>query len=680
MNLALLHNLSLALGLLAYLILIVFCVVSLIRKVTGKALLAVSIITFAYVLSLGLTGESILTLNLGLLMQYCWIVLALRAIGLSWEHVREIQYRALVVLFAVAAMALIAGVVYTWWLLPGALSAGSLQMRPTLTMELLLAVTGLVTVEQLVRNTRSDLRWRLRFLSLALGLVFTYALIYSTFALLYGAHFVELMAIYPAVLAIAVPLLIAASLRNRDAQLRFNLSREFAFRTGVLFVTGAALLVISLAGYYARLSGGDVATALAVLITAIAILALLVVIGSNQFQVRLRRFISENFYARKYDYRDVWGSVSSRLTEPSADFSVPQQCIRSFLDVLDATSGALWLYSETGALLPLAQLHTDWKLPLSRSLSATLLDFFSRKEWIIDLGTPPEEFQPTLPLQVRTELPESRFLIPLSVQGEPFGLIVVGQPHTDTVLSWEDYDVLKLISLQTAGFLALREADARLSESRQFDAVNRLSAFVVHDLKTVSAQLSLLTENAPKHKANPAFVDDMVTTVSNANEKLTKLLEQFRHRAKLPAQSVNLTELVTDVVNEFRHLSPQPQLNGGRVELVVSADRSRLAAVIGHTIENAVQATSATGEVKVSLQPNNSWVEVLIEDSGTGMDESFISEKLFVPFESTKGIAGMGMGAYQTREYLRSLGGNVEVISTPGTGTTFTLRIPRSTC
>jgi signal transduction histidine kinase len=57
------------------------------------------------------------------------------------------------------------------------------------------------------------------------------------------------------------------------------------------------------------------------------------------------------------------------------------------------------------------------------------------------------------------------------------------------------------------------------------------------------------------------------------------------------------------------------------------------------------------------------------------MSEEFIRERLFKPFESTKS-AGMGIGVFESREYMRELGGTLEVSSTPGAGTTFQVTLP----
>ncbi len=69
---------------------------------------------------------------------------------------------------------------------------------------------------------------------------------------------------------------------------------------------------------------------------------------------------------------------------------------------------------------------------------------------------------------------------------------------------------------------------------------------------------------------------------------------------------------------------------------------------------------------------------MLVEDTGAGMDADFVRDRLFRPFDSTKGSKGMGIGAYQVREYIRLLGGDVEVQSSPGHGTRFAVSLPLS--
>ena len=65
-----------------------------------------------------------------------------------------------------------------------------------------------------------------------------------------------------------------------------------------------------------------------------------------------------------------------------------------------------------------------------------------------------------------------------------------------------------------------------------------------------------------------------------------------------------------------------------------------------------------------------------IKDTGHGMDEDFIRNRLFKPFDTTKGNAGIGIGMYESREYLRQLGGDIFVQSEAGKGAIISLQIP----
>jgi signal transduction histidine kinase len=109
---------------------------------------------------------------------------------------------------------------------------------------------------------------------------------------------------------------------------------------------------------------------------------------------------------------------------------------------------------------------------------------------------------------------------------------------------------------------------------------------------------------------------------------------------------------------------------------IVYADRDRLVAVIDHIIQNAQEATPATGGVSVRLIEKDQQASIEISDDGVGMEAAFIRERLFRPFDSTKGLSGMGIGAYECREFVQSLGGRVEVSSSPGKGTRFVIILP----
>ena len=94
-----------------------------------------------------------------------------------------------------------------------------------------------------------------------------------------------------------------------------------------------------------------------------------------------------------------------------------------------------------------------------------------------------------------------------------------------------------------------------------------------------------------------------------------------------------------------------------------------------HLIQNAIEATPKDGQVLVRLSRQESNAIVEVKDTGHGMSEEFIRERLFKPFDSTK-AAGMGIGVFEIREYVRELEGHLEVTSQPSNGTTFRVILP----
>jgi putative PEP-CTERM system histidine kinase len=226
--------------------------------------------------------------------------------------------------------------------------------------------------------------------------------------------------------------------------------------------------------------------------------------------------------------------------------------------------------------------------------------------------------------------------------------------------------------------LAQQAADRRLAEGRQFDAFNRFAAFVMHDLKNSAAQLQLLVRNAARHRNNPEFIDDAFATIENTADRITRLIAQLQARNARAGQGRSeLKQVLRSALERCATQPPAPEGDLEAVQAHVLADPERLAGVFEHVIRNAQQAAGASGNVKVTTRSDGDVATVAIADTGPGMDPEFVRERLFRPFDSTKGGIGMGIGAYQAREYVREVGGSVEVQSTPGSGTRFIIRLPQ---
>ncbi|MCX8012979.1 MAG: ATP-binding protein, partial [Rectinema sp.] len=110
-------------------------------------------------------------------------------------------------------------------------------------------------------------------------------------------------------------------------------------------------------------------------------------------------------------------------------------------------------------------------------------------------------------------------------------------------------------------------------------------------------------------------------------------------------------------------------------KLFARGDPERIERVIGHLVQNALDATAADGQVWLILRRHGGLAEIEIGDTGCGMSPEFIRERLFRPFITTK-EAGMGIGAYESRQYIREIGGDIRVESEENHGTRFYVTLP----
>ena len=405
-------------------------------------------------------------------------------------------------------------------------------------------------------------------------------------------------------------------------------------------------------------------------------LTLTVLLFSGQIRARFRVWLSKNFFSYKYDYRIEWLEFTRILASGSAD--IPENITRAVANLAKSPAGILWSRGDDGRF----GIETNWEMPSpDTDIDMTGLSrWLQEHEWIIDLREwelAPDLYRNLQLPQELTELSRAWLIIPLLFGDRLQGILLLRESDLSRELNWEDRDLLKVAGRQAASHLAQYQADKALVESRQFEAFNRLSAYVIHDLKNILAQLSLAVANAEKHKHNPEFIDDMVDTISNTVSRMSNLMAQLRSDQTHRARAVfGLADLLDVVITDCEHRQPAPRLSVAGCNPQLECDRERLQAVFEHLVQNAQEATGKSGRVDIRLEREGARAVVEIEDDGVGMDEHFIRHRLFRPFDSTKGLTGMGIGAFESRDFVRSLGGDISVQSTPGEGSLFRVQIP----
>jgi len=407
-----------------------------------------------------------------------------------------------------------------------------------------------------------------------------------------------------------------------------------------------------------------------------AVILLLAVLFSGTLRSWLKVFISKHFFSYNYDYREEWLRFTRTLSEEG--HGLEERVLQALAQLVESPGGALWICRESGRCEPVWQ----WNIPAAGGLeeiNSSFCQFLTHKEWVIDLeeyAASPEKYSGVTLPQWLQSLPRAWLVVPLIQHRKLFGFVVLAQPRSRVKLNWEVSDLLKVAGNQAASYLAQHEAANALMVARQFESFNRMSTFVVHDLKNLVSQLSLLLSNAEKHQKNPEFQRDMIETVYLSVQKMKRLLEKLG-TANSPEKPAPLfiAPLLQETVKSKSIAEPKPILEIEDSSLEVYANSSRLERVMGHLIQNAIEATSRNGHVWVRLKRKNGFAMIEIKDTGRGMSEEFIREKLFRPFESTKS-AGMGIGVFESREYVSELGGEMEVASSESDGTVFRVVLP----
>ncbi|MFO1395084.1 MAG: XrtA/PEP-CTERM system histidine kinase PrsK [Steroidobacteraceae bacterium] len=567
-----------------------------------------------------------------------------------------------------------------------------------------LALLGLLLLEQLYRNSRAEGRAALRYLAIALGTMWVYdVFLYSQTELL-GVVVRESWGARGLVYALTVPMIALAARRNPQWSLDIFVSRQVVFYSTTLLAVGIYLLAMALVGYVLRVHGGNWGGVLQAVFVAGAGVVLLVLVTSGGLRRRLKVFLAKHFYRNRYDYRVEWLRFIEVLSTPGEGLDAYETAVRAIAQVLESPGGVLYVRRpaeerhEAVAAWPRGRYDLAAHPPIA--FGQDLPRFMARRQWVVDVrehAAEPDLYEAiALPPPFGPAGPH-RFLLPLVHGGELIGLLALeAQPQFEP--NYEDRDLLKTLGRHVATHIVQHEADRRLAENRQFEAYHRLTAFVMHDLKNLAAQLSLVVANAERHRRNPEFVDDAIGTIANSTERMQRLIEQLQRRdTQGRAQAISLTEVARRACERCAAGRPQPSLEPDPLGIEVECDPDRLVAVVEHLVRNAQDATPESGRVRVVARlgtPGASVDQAVVSatesstllrvphavlevtDDGSGMTADFVRDRLFKPFDTTKGSKGMGIGAYQAREYVRSIGGRIEVESTPGRGTCMRVLLP----
>lgn len=563
----------------------------------------------------------------------------------------------------------------------GVVSLTSVSINWIYLAHIILALEILTLLELLYRQA-GDNKWAYKPLVLYLGATSLFDFVMYANASLVTYIDLGYIAARGYLYVMLLPLLVLSIRRIQQWGITIFISREIVLHSSLLLVASAYLFLMAIVGYAINYIGGSWGSTVQIVLMGLSVVLLGTLFMSNQVRTRIKVFITKHFFANQYDYREEWIHLTQALSQPTESLEdVYTVALESMLDTIDYDSGSLVkLQNEEFVIVAQSRYGTlnDADLNLLQKIRR-----HQDKSWLIDIASfrnKPYAYD-DLPLS-RSETDECQFqiLIPFYHEEKLWGCALLQTiDRQKIVVNWEVRDYLNAVAEQVSNYVNLHEAAKVLAENAQFAAFSRMSAFVLHDLKNVMAQIDLILCNAEQHKDNPEFIDDTFETLHHTKSRMDRMLKQLNEKKVAETGSLSshkLSELIEQVISQRCHqLTPTPQMTVIE-EHRVMLDHEKFNNVMYHLLSNAQQATDDNGVITVTLLVSEGQQRVIIEDSGIGMERAFIEQRLFKPFDTTKGNAGMGIGAYDAKTYMESIGGKLEVQSVVGEGSMFTLTFP----
>jgi putative PEP-CTERM system histidine kinase len=544
---------------------------------------------------------------------------------------------------------------------------------------LLFAVGALMLVHNLYGGASGPARTALRWPAAGLAIVWIFDLNLYTLAYLGSTWPIELASLR-GLATVALALLIAVTATKGRDELRFRPSRSVTFQTFSLLIIGVYFLAMVGIARWLSYAGGDLAWLVVLGFVTLASAAALLLLPSERLRRWLKVMLAKHFFQHRYDYREEWLRFTRTIGNSGGEAPpLGERAVQAVADIAECPAGLLLAPGEDGELT----LAARWNWPEidvpGNALSAKAVTFFESENWIADLDDVRSGRAPAAECALIPEWlvhhPRAWALVPLIHYDRLVGMVVLARPPYARPFDWEDFDLLRVVGKQLASYLAENASQLALVEASRFDDFNRRIAFVMHDIKNLASQLSLLARNAELHAEKKEFRDDMLLTLRNSADKLNALIARLsRYGGAVDSLDVvSANEVVRAVMGRF---AGRPQVMLARCDdMAIRANADSLEQVLVHLIQNGLDASAEDTPVILSLANDGLYARFEIVDSGCGMSPEFTRTSLFKPFVSTKN-GGFGIGAFEARELVKAMHGRLEVESREGLGSRFTVRIP----
>jgi putative PEP-CTERM system histidine kinase len=456
-----------------------------------------------------------------------------------------------------------------------------------------------------------------------------------------------------------------------------QLSRAATFQSlSVLFIL-AYLIVMMSAMRAMEIVGGDWVRIGQIGLIFAMTLAAVVLLPSGRARAWMRVMLAKHLFEHRYDYRSEWLRFTHTIGRGGGEGEggrLEERVVKALADIAGAPAGLLLLPDGQGRLAPDARWNWHHESEPTRDDDGAFARFLAETAHIVDFSEP-RRAGPAAPAWIAS-LPNLWAGVPLIHGGRLVGLVLLEHAALPRPLDWEDFDLFRTAGIQAASYLAEARSQQALADAERFDEFNRRCAFIMHDIKNLVSQLSLVARNAERHSDNPEFRADMIATLKGSVRKMHDLLARLSNGSRRdaePARPVAVAAIAARIAETKKRV--HPVIVEGDASLVASADPGRLEQALGHLVHNAIDASPAGEPVRIRLAAHGPEAAIEVVDRGAGMSAEFVRTRLFQPFASTK-ENGFGVGAFEARSLVAAMGGRIEVDSREGEGSRFTVFLP----
>ena len=550
-------------------------------------------------------------------------------------------------------------------------------------VHVVLLALGIAQFEALLRAAPHPLRYSLKLVLPALALPAVYQIYSSSQILLVGTA--PLDRSLPVVLLMSATILLLALglwVERAAPKAPVYVAPRIVFGSVTFLVIGLYLLSVGAVGQLIRQSWSGVGPGLSEALVLLGLLGLSVALLSRTFQAEMRLFVTRYFHLSKYDYREKWLEITDAFESCRTVDSILDRLLDVVARTFDSGRIAVWMQFEADDRFHQVRSTNLEVSPLPLPARHALVRALHETDAPLDLDLP-QAGEGAAALSSFREATGAVLCAPLTPHGSLVGFVTLGRERGGEAYAADDRNLLRAITHHAGGLLS----NARLSEERrgaaELEALHRVSAFCVHDLKNLAATLSLVAKNAETHGSDPEFQRNALDSVGRTAGKIMDLVQRLRRspEASPLASSVDLNEAIRETLASLHEgLRAAVRLQTLPVPRVM-VPQEDLHQLVLNLVLNAVEALEPRreqglreGDILVRTEGNGEAVHLTVTDQGPGLSSAQLFT-LFQPFKTGK-TGGLGLGLYECKRIADSHGGRIWVESEVGRGTAFHVELP----